>query len=322
MPLDDIGSYVIVMNDFGLHWQDVNTALGGTAATDLKLEGGFTRVMFLLLRDEIQAALSAMEGLDNARQIAADSRDQFKLAVRDRLSQFRSLLRGLLSKSKYAASAPVLPDLGVGESKFLAPLDDAADLWSRINADTTIAGFTPPLVIGASNLATFTTDIAAVRAAYLAVLTADNDKRLAIRERDVLLPKAREYMVQYRSIVEGLFGTNHPLTQSLPVLNAASGPAASPVVLTGQWNAVDSQAEFAWEASTDPNLDKFQMRMSPGASFNSATATVIGNIPAGSTSFSTTAGLTNSGDVASFKVYVILTSGSEAGSNTITITRP
>lgn len=322
MPLDDIGSYVPTMNEFGLHWADVNTELGGTAATDLKLEGGFTRAMFLLLRDQIQTAISAMEGLDNARQIAADSRDQFKLALRERLAQFRGMLRGLLSKSKYATAAPVLPDLGAGESKFLAPFDDAADLWGRINADATIAGFTPPLVIGSYTLATFTADIAAARAAYLAVLTADNDKRLAIRERDVLLPQAREYMVQYRSLVEGLLGSNHPLTLSLPVLYAASGPSASPVVFTGQWSGENGQAEFTWDASADLNLDRYQMRMSPGASYDSANASVIGNIPGGTTSFSTTAGLTNSADVASFKVYVLLTSGSEAGSNTITITRP
>lgn len=322
MPLDDLGSYVPTMNEFGLHWEDVNTELGGAPATDLKLEGGFTRAMFLLLRDEIQAAITAMEGLDNARQIAADSRDQLKTAVRDRLGQFRAMLRGLLSKSKYAASAPVLPDVSTSESKFLGPFDDAADLWSRINADATIAGFTPPLVIGAYALATFTADIAAVRAAYLAVLTADNDKRLAIRERDVLLPKAREYMVQYRSIVEGLFGSGHPLTQSLPVLFAASGPSASPVPLLGQWSVANSQAEFTWEASTDPNLDHYQMRMSPGSSYNAATATVIGNIPVGTTSFATTEGLNTPADVASFKLYVLLTSGSEAGSNTLTITRP
>ena len=115
----------------------------------------------LLLRDEIQAKISAVEGLENGRQIAADFRDQLKTAIKDRLAQFRALLRGLLSKSKYAASAPTLPYLSAAESKFMAPFDDAADLWGRINADATITGFTPPLVIAGYTLATFTTDIAA-----------------------------------------------------------------------------------------------------------------------------------------------------------------
>ena len=40
------------------------------------------------------------------------------------------------------------------------------------------------------------------------------------------------------------------------------------------------------------------------------------------TSLATTVGLENPGDVASFKVFVLLTTGNEAGSNTVTITRP
>lgn len=62
--------------------------------------------------------------------------------------------------------------------------------------------------------------------------------------------------------------------------------------------------------------------MSPGATYDAATATVIGNVPAGTTTFNTTAGLAASGDVASFKVFVKLTTGNESGSNTVTITRP
>ena len=63
------------------------------------------------------------------------------------------------------------------------------------------------------------------------------------------------------------------------------------------------------------------MRMSSGSSYDAATATVIGNFPSGTTSFATTDGLESPGDVASFKVFVLLTTGNEAGSNTLTITR-
>ncbi|MEK6260423.1 MAG: hypothetical protein AABP62_17535 [Planctomycetota bacterium] len=62
--------------------------------------------------------------------------------------------------------------------------------------------------------------------------------------------------------------------------------------------------------------------MSVGATFDAATATVVAHIPAGTTTLETTAGLENSGDIASFKVFVKLTTGNEAGSNTVTITRP
>ncbi|MEK6260442.1 MAG: hypothetical protein AABP62_17630 [Planctomycetota bacterium] len=321
MPLDDIGSYVPVMNEFSVHWIAVNLALGGAPSSDLKLEGGFTHAMFLLLRDEIQAKVSAIEGWENGRQIAVNVRDALKIAIRDHLSQFRGILRVVLPKSIYANAAPVLPDLGFGESKFMSAFEDAADLWGRINADATIAGFTPPLVIAGYTLATFITDIAAMRAAFLAVITAENDKRLGIRQRDVLLKTASDYMVQYRTMVEVLLGENHPLTQTLPVLYGPAGSTPDPVNLTGQWNPVTSQADFTWTPSTNPNLDSYQMRMSRSSTYDAATAVVIGNFPPGTTSFSTTEGLENPGDVASYKIFVILTTGNEAGSNTVTITR-
>ena len=94
------------------------------------------------------------------------------------------------------------------------------------------------------------------------------------------------------------------------------------MTLTGTWVPANEQAEFSWPASTNANLDHYELRMSAGSSYDAATATVVGNIPSGTTTFATTAGLENPGDVASFKVFVVLTAGNEAGSNTVTITRP
>ena len=322
MPLEDLGSYVPVMNAFGVHWVDVNAALGGTSATDLKLQDGFTLAMFLLLGDEVEATIAEMEGWDNARQIAANQRDTLKTALRERLRQFRGMLRVLLSKSKYATAPPVLPDPNLGESRFMAPFDDAADLWGRIDVDTSILGFTPPLVIIGYTRATFVADIAALRAAFLAVITAENDKLLGIRERDVLLASAREYMVQYRVGVEALFGPTHPLTLSLPVLSAAPGSTPAPVVLSGILNPTTNQAEFTWTPSDNPNLEEYEMQMSDGATFDAATATVIGNFPPGTTTFVTSTGVENPGNQASYKLFVRLTTGNVAGSNTVTIIRP
>ncbi|MCX7410327.1 MAG: hypothetical protein DWH84_04140 [Planctomycetota bacterium] len=62
--------------------------------------------------------------------------------------------------------------------------------------------------------------------------------------------------------------------------------------------------------------------MSSGSSYDAASATVIGNFPPGTTSFSTAEGLESPGDEASFKLFVGLTTGNEAGSNTVTIARP
>ncbi len=68
--------------------------------------------------------------------------------------------------------------------------------------------------------------------------------------------------------------------------------------------------------------------MSPGATYDADTTTVVATVPSDMLSLSTATELDNPGDVgdvgdvASFKVFVRLTTGNEAGSNTVTITRP
>ena len=322
MPLDDIGSYSPLMDQFYAHWEDVNIALRGTAATDLTLAGGFTRALFLALRAEIQARITALDGLENGRQILGTNRDTIKAALRERLAQFRGMLRAVLPQSKYASAAPVLPDPSAAESKFLAPFDDAADLWGRIDADASIAGFVPPLVIAGYTRAAFVAEIAALRAVFTALTTAENDLRLGQGERDLLLPVARERMVQYRSAVPALLGPTHPLTTTLPDLYPQPGSTPDPVTLSGTYNAGTAQADFHWTASAAPTLLEYEVRRSPGATYSDATATVVSNLLPGTTTFATAAGLDASGDSASFKVFVRLTTGNVAGSNSVTITRP
>ncbi len=215
-----------------------------------------------------------------------------------------------------------MPDLGIAESKFLAPLDDTADLWGRINADASIPGFTPPLLIGSYTRAMFVTDLAGARTGFATLSAAENAQTIDLRERDVLLDNARERMVQYRALVPALLGSTHPLTLSLPDLSPAPGSTPVASTLSGAWQSPPNMAVLNWTASTHQHLSEYEVRMSPGATYSAATATVIGNLPPGTLSFQTLAGLAASGDVASFKVFVKLTTGNEAGSNTLTITRP
>lgn len=322
MPLTDIGSYVNVMDQIAAHWETVNTELGGAPATDLKLAAGYTRANFVAERDALNTAITTLEDLENARQIAAANRDSQKAALRQKLGQFRAMLRAVIPNSKYAGAAQLMPNFGAAESRFLAPFDDMQSLWTRINADTTVPGFTPPLLIGTYTLTMFTTELAALRTAYGQLTTAETDLNVGRQERNALLPLARERMVQYRSAVEATFGPDHPLTVSLPDLSPAPGSTPDPVTLTGSWNAPASQAQLVWSPSADPNLEEYEVRMSPGAAYDADTATVIASVPPGTTTLNTTDGLDLSGDVASFKVIVKLTTGNQSSSNAVTITRP
>ncbi len=322
MPITDIGSYPPTMDEFSAHWDDVNIFLGGTPATDLKLKGAYTRAMFIADRNAIDLAITALVGLENVREIAATNRDTLKQALLVRINSFRGILRALFPNSSYAGAAPLVPVISSAESKFLTPFDDMSNLWGKLNADTTIPGFTPPLVIAGVTLAQFQTELAAMRAAFGAVTVAENDEAIGRQNRDALLDPARERMVQYRVLVEAVLGPTHPLTLSLPDLSPQPGSTPAAVVLSGSWNAGLSAAVFNFTASTAANLAEYELRRSLGSTYNPATAVVVGNAPPGTLTLQTASGLAASGDVASFKLFVKLTTGNESGSNTVTITRP
>ncbi len=319
MPLTSIGSYIAVMDEVIAHWTDVNAEL---APATLTLQGGYTLALFTADRNTLEQAIIDVEDLENARQTGASARDTLKAAIRTQLGQFRAALRALLPDSKYPRAAPVVPQLASIESKFLAPFDDMESLWTRINADAGLPGFTPPLVIGPLTLAAFSTSLAAMRAAFTAVTVAENDLDIGRKGRDVLLAPARERMVQYRAGVEATLGPAHPLTLSLPDLFPAPGSTPAAVTLSGAWNGATQLADLSWTASSDPDLAEYEIRFSPGPTYDALTASVIGNQPPGTLTFSTDAGLAASSDMASYKVFVRLTTSNEAGSNTVTITRP
>jgi len=323
MPITTIGSYLTTMDEFIAHWEDVNTELGGAPATDLTLQGGFTRDNLIADRATLQTAITDLEDRENDRQIAASSRDIQRDELRDRLNSFRGMLRGKLPGSPYLAAAPKLPGRSAAETKFLAPLDDMSSLWAKVNADTATPGFTPPLLLaGGYDLATFTTDLADLRTMFATVTTSENDLRVARKQRDATLPQARARMIQYRTLVEATFGETHPLTLSLPSLSPSPGSTPDAVTLSGQWDEMSQMAQLSWTPSNDPDLVEYEVRMTPAATYDSNNASVIGNLTPGFEQFETMEGLANPGDVPSYKVYVLLSTGNEAGSNTVTITRP
>lgn len=266
MPLTSIGSYLTTMDDFGSHWDDVNMELGGSPTTDLTLQGGYTRADFLADRATLQAAITDLEDKENDRQIAASQRDTKRGELRDRLSSFRGMMLGKLPGSAYLAAAPKLPALTTSETKFLAPLDDMASLWAKVNADTAIADFTPPLLLGGGyDLATFTTDLSDMRALFLTVNTSENDQRVARKQRDALLPQARARMSQYRVLVAATFGDGHPMVVSLPDMTPPDGPrggsstptgltllAHSDFRVTAHWDAVAGAEHYLLRVQDEP----------------------------------------------------------------------
>lgn len=319
MAISSIGSYPPTMAEFEAHWAEVNAALSPGALT---LSGGYTLANFTTDRSSIETAITAVETADNSRQGASADRDIKKAGQRGRLAQFRATVSGVLPGTIYVRMLPTLPLFRAVESRFIRPLDDMSNIWDRINTDT-IPGFTAPLLLsGGYALADFQSDLADLRAAYLAWTNAENGSLSARSSRNVLLPPARERMRQYRQAVKGALPPGHALLATVPALTPPPGSTPDPVNLSGVWNGTTLMADLSWTASPNPNLDHYSVRTAPGPTYHTADESVVAEVPAGTTTFSTNEGLVAPGATALFKVYVVLTTANEKGSNTVGVTRP
>ena len=92
---------------------------------------------------------------------------------------------------------------------------------------------------------------------------------------------------------------------------------------TGDWNSGTNKADYSWSVSLEPTLARYEVRMSPGPAYEAESSSVIGTIPAGGLpQFSSDAGFLVPGQTASVKIFVVLSTGNERGSNTVSLTRP
>ena len=323
MTITDIDSYVSTADVFIEHWTDVDADRVANSLLPITLQGAFVLAGFQAGRDALQTAITGLAGFENVLTVAASNRDSAKDALLERLRQFRSAADLYLKASSYYGAIPILPNPGASESKFLRAFDDVANLWATINADGTIPGFTGPLLLRAGyTLATFNTDMAAMRAVYKTVRDAETNQDVARKKRDVMLDPLRERMLQYRAAIELEYAAGHPFRDTLPDLWPGPGSTPEPVTLSGAWVSPPGSVVLSIGESTNPNVIHLVVRWCSGATWDAANSSISATLPPGTTTYETLDGVPNPGDTAIYRVVLVLSTGNEASSNTVTITRP
>lgn len=323
MPIVGPGTYLPTMDEFKAHWESTNVSLGGSPSTDLKLKGGFTIAHFEVDRSALQTAITGIVGLENVRQLAAADRDLKKAALRSRLKQFRAAVECYLEETPYEAALPTLPDFGSEESKFLARFDDMANLWERIDADSTTPGWTGPLTLaGGYARAAFVADLAAMRESYRAVTTANQNLSLGREQRNSMLRPIVKRLKQYRKAVVSKFAEGHAQLTALPTLTPPAGATPEAVTISGTWNPMTNLADIVWSPSANPNVSHFRIVSVPALPWDTDDETLVATVPADVTTFSTAENLFAPGATAYFRIIVVLTTGNEKSSVNLKITRP
>jgi len=319
MPINGPSSYVPTLNEFLRHWPNVNTALGAP----LVLPGGATLLSATEVRDELEDFVALVQGKLNDVEIGRGQIEILKLASLERIGEFNRKVRGFLGQTAFVSALPDVPSITSAAARFIEPLEDMANLWGKINA-ATIPGFTGPLLLlGGYSLATFNTDLTALKAAYTGLQDASQSLSLERLRRNEVQDQAYAIMRDYRAAVIGSFAPEAPLVLSLPRLTPVGGSTPASVTATVVWDADEGQARITWTESTAASLAQYGIRFCPGPDYSTDDETLVGSVePTEPRVMLTLAGLPNPDSVASYKVYVITTEGNESGSNAVSVTRP
>lgn len=315
-------NYLAKTDEFLAHWPQVNTSLGSALA----LTGNYLVAGLTSDRTALAAQITAVEAAINNNQGAVANRDTQRATIREKMRQFNQAVRGLFFGSNFVGMLPRIPNMTSAPGLWMKAMADMNNVWTQINATTPVPIGAPiPLILtGGYTLALFTTDQASLNTAFTAIETTGNVVTTAIQQRDALWNPIYARLRQYRLAVQGRFATGAALLNSLPALTPPAGTTPAAVTINAVWNPGISKAVITYSASTNAQLQEYELRASfGGTKYNADTASVLDSNPAGTlTPFETASGLVAPGSKVFYKVFVITTTGNEKGSNTASVTRP
>jgi hypothetical protein len=309
---------VPVTEEFLGHWASVDTALG--VGNEIVLPGGVNRAGLQTKLNALVAKQADVQARLNAEEVARGDVELKRQALLLRANQFNDKIRALFPGSKWVRALPNVPTINEAQSKFVQPLDDIGNLWALINADPATPA--PVSLLGGYLVAAFLADVTALKTSSTTLNIARSNTKIGIEERNDLQDSIYENLKNYRQVMPTFFASADALVASLPRLTPEPGSTPAAVTINVVWDAVLLKAKITWTASTAADLLQYEIRFCAGAIYNTDTENVIGNVsPTDPREFFTDAGLAATGNIASFKVYVITTTGNEKGSNDLAVAR-
>lgn len=321
MAITGPASYISTTREFSEHWKRVNGFLG--AGNALILEGGTTQAAFEAQYDALMAARDTLEDAAVDRALARANLEIKKEWLLGQINSFKNKVVAVASASAFARVLPLVPSVQDGQEVFTRPMTQAAKLWKKLNA-TPPAGVAGPMVLkDGTTQAQFEQAVKELAGLYDEIVNAEQEVSLSIERRNDVQDVIYEMMKKYRVAVPSAVPDGNAFFDTLPQLTPSSTRPPSPVQLSGQWNAAAARAELTATASADPELASYELRACPGTEYDVDLEAVVAAVKKGQPPvFQTDRFLTQPGQAASFRVYVVLASGGQAGSNTVAVSRP
>ena len=158
---------------------------------------------------------------------------------------------------------------------------------------------------------------------YTALSSAENAPGVKRQERTALENRIYPILKAYRQRIPAEFAEGSPILATLPRLSPVPGSTPDPVVANGNYNPATITADLNWTASTETDLASYEVRGVAGPDYDTEDEVNLATIPPGAPrTYSTNFALGTPGNAASYKIYVILTTGNERGSNPVSVPRP
>ncbi len=324
MAITGNATYIPTMNEFLPHWAECDVVLAPQSLL-VRLENNtaVTQAQFEGQRNALQAQQNLVQGCLIAQQIARGDILLQKMALLTQFHLFNAVLDGYYQNTDFYAARPLAPGVAFGQEVFTRPMVDAMLLWARLNEGAAPAGVVLPIVLGdGTEQGPFASAVAALQFAYATERDKAQELTLARAKRNRMEVTAYETMKFYREAVPGRLAAFPDLVETLPRLTPLPGHTPEAVNASAIFQAPNA-SRVAYAASSDAMLDRYELRGTVGDHYDAEDAVVIAtNAPGDEREFVTQFGLNQPGAEIALKVFVILTTGNEAGSAAMLVERP
>jgi hypothetical protein len=313
------------MNEFIVHWQQVDSTLAAAGPLTVNVAGVSKACADLTAaRTQLLGMQSQVQGALNEVQITRAQIAQTRAKLLAGLNAFNAKVVAYYGATWFLEARPKAPSVSDGLDKFLTPMRDVMTLWLKINAAPAPAGVKLPLTVQPEaeenaplppemTQADFTALVDALDAAYLALASAEQEVKRTRSGRDGLQDAAYAMMKAYRQAAVSELKGFPTLLETLPHLTPdATGHTPEEVNASAVFVPPD-QARITYEASTDADVDHYDLLAVPGDEFSAEDAP---------REFVTGFGLTQPGAKAAFAVSVVLTTGNQNTGPGMVVERP
>ncbi len=324
MAITGNASYIPTMNEFIAHWAQCNAALAPQVLlARLPDDTAKTQAQFVALRDALQAQQADIQACRTTQLIARGGLNIRKADLLLKFNRFTETVDAYFQNTDFLRARPYAPSLTDGPETFSGPLGDAVSLWVKINAGPAPAAVTLPLVLAdGTSQASFASAVAALQSAYADERVKAQALVLARARRNRIQEQAYAVMKAYREAVTARLAEFPELVETMPRLSPLPGHTPQAVNASAVFQAPAS-TKVVYDASTDSMLESYELRGNVGDEYSDEDAVVIAtNAPGAPREFVTPFGLNQPGAEIALKVYVVLTTGNEAGSAVMLVERP